>query len=36
MTLQWRDPARPEFWSERFERQVTPWDRGGVPAELQA
>jgi len=30
-----RDPARPEFWSERFERAFTPWDQGGVPLALQ-
>jgi SAM-dependent methyltransferase len=30
-----RDPLAPEFWSERFERQFTPWDQGGVPAALQ-
>jgi SAM-dependent methyltransferase len=30
-----RDPSSPEFWSERFERHFTPWDRGGVPADLR-
>jgi len=30
-----RDPASPDFWSERFEQHVTPWDRGGVPAALR-
>ncbi|MGH8808259.1 MAG: methyltransferase domain-containing protein [Noviherbaspirillum sp.] len=30
-----RDPSAPEFWSERFEHEYTPWDRGGVPAQLQ-
>ncbi len=30
-----RDPAAPEFWSERFEREFTPWDRGGVPERFQ-
>ncbi|HTN64885.1 MAG TPA: methyltransferase domain-containing protein [Burkholderiaceae bacterium] len=30
-----RDPASPEFWSERFEQHFTPWDRGGVPAALR-
>lgn len=30
-----RDPSSPEFWSERFERQFTPWDRGGVPVNLK-
>ena len=29
-----RDPRSPTFWDERFERQFTPWDRGGVPAAL--
>lgn len=31
-----RDPLSPGFWDERFERQFTPWDQGGVPARLQA
>ncbi|HEY8607187.1 MAG TPA: methyltransferase [Noviherbaspirillum sp.] len=26
-----RDPSQPQFWSDRFERKFTPWDRGGVP-----
>ncbi len=30
-----RDPAQPGFWSERFERQFTPWERPGVPLQLQ-
>lgn len=30
-----RDPSAPAFWSERFERDFTPWDLGGVPAELR-
>lgn len=30
-----RDPTTPEFWSERFEREFMPWDRGGVPAALR-
>jgi SAM-dependent methyltransferase len=29
------DPSAPAFWTERFEQQFTPWDRGGVPAALQ-
>ena len=29
-----RDPLAPGFWNERFEQQFTPWDQGGVPAEL--
>lgn len=27
-----RDPARPEFWDERFGAEFTPWDARGVPA----
>jgi hypothetical protein len=30
-----RDPNKPAFWDERFERGFTPWDRGGVPQALQ-
>jgi SAM-dependent methyltransferase len=30
-----RDPRTPAFWDERFERGFTPWDRGGVPLDLQ-
>jgi SAM-dependent methyltransferase len=30
-----RDPRTPGFWDERFERQFTPWDRGGAPAALR-
>lgn len=30
-----RDPRAPEFWTERFEKQFTPWDRGGVPQALR-
>ena len=29
-----RDPLAPAFWDERFQQQFTPWDQGGVPAEL--
>jgi len=36
VTLQSRDPGQPLFWSERFAQRITPWDRGGVPAELRA
>lgn len=25
-----RDPNSPEFWNERFEHHVTPWDQAGV------
>lgn len=31
-----RDPRNPQFWDERFEKNFTPWDKGNVPAELQA
>lgn len=30
-----RDPSAPDFWSERFERNFTPWDKGGVPLQFQ-
>jgi SAM-dependent methyltransferase len=30
-----RDPNDPAFWSERFEQHFMPWDKGGVPADLQ-
>ena len=30
-----RDPRTPAFWDERFEREFTPWDRGGVPEQLR-
>lgn len=30
-----RDPNSPAFWDERFEKQFTPWDRGGVPDALR-
>ncbi|HLP25176.1 MAG TPA: methyltransferase domain-containing protein, partial [Acidobacteriota bacterium] len=29
------DPARPEFWDERYARDTTPWDYGGVPPQLR-
>lgn len=35
-TFESRDPGASAFWSERFEREFTPWDRGGVPVQLQA
>lgn len=35
MALQLRDPTSPDFWTERFEQNFTPWDRGGVPLALQ-
>lgn len=34
-TFDSRDPSAPDFWSERFERAFTPWDKGGVPAALR-
>lgn len=34
-TFETRDPSAPDFWSERFEQEFTPWDRGGVPAQLK-
>jgi hypothetical protein len=30
-----RDPLSPQFWDERFERDFTPWERGGVPGALE-
>ena len=30
-----RDPTQPKFWSDRFEQQFMPWDRGGVPQALK-
>jgi SAM-dependent methyltransferase len=30
-----RDPQSPAFWDERFERNFTPWDQGGVPQALR-
>lgn len=35
-TFESRDPGASAFWSERFERDFTPWDSGGVPSRLQA
>ncbi len=29
-----RDPARPEFWDERFTAGYTPWEARGVPPAL--
>lgn len=34
-TFDSRDPTAPAFWSERFQREFTPWDLGGVPAALR-
>jgi SAM-dependent methyltransferase len=30
-----RDPRTPAFWDERFAGGFTPWERGGVPQDLQ-
>ena len=30
-----RDPTEQAFWSERFDRNFMPWDKGGVPAALR-
>jgi hypothetical protein len=30
-----RDPLSPQFWDERFARDFTPWERGGVPLALR-
>ena len=34
-TFETRDPTDQAFWDERFDRNFTPWDKGGVPAALQ-
>jgi hypothetical protein len=34
-TFESRDPSAPAFWSERFEQEYMPWDRGSVPMQLQ-
>lgn len=34
-SFQSRDPSAPDFWTERFEQSFTPWDKGGVPQDLQ-
>ncbi len=33
--FQQRDPLSPAFWDERFQRNFTPWDKGGVPQALR-
>jgi len=33
--FQHRNPAAPDFWSERFEQNFMPWNRAGVPAALR-
>jgi hypothetical protein len=35
MDFESRDPTRPQFWSERFTHDFTPWDRGAAPQALQ-
>ncbi|MGV8899072.1 MAG: methyltransferase [Burkholderiaceae bacterium] len=35
-TFETRDPTNQAFWDERFDRNFTPWDKGGVPAALQS
>lgn len=30
-----QNPARPEFWEQRYRDGVMPWDAGGVPRALQ-
>lgn len=35
LTFQARDPSAPDFWTERFQQSFTPWDKGGVPQDLQ-
>lgn len=30
-----RDSTVPDFWNERFGKSFTPWDRAGVPQDLQ-
>ena len=30
-----QDAAKPEFWEKRFRENFTPWDAGGVPADLE-
>jgi SAM-dependent methyltransferase len=34
-TFESRDPSEPAFWTERFEQNFMPWDKGGVPAALR-
>ncbi|NMM29138.1 MAG: methyltransferase domain-containing protein [Glaciimonas sp.] len=34
-TFETRDPTDQAFWSERFDRNFMPWDKGGVPAALR-
>jgi SAM-dependent methyltransferase len=31
-----QDSSEPEFWNTRYRDHVTPWDFGGVPADLRA
>jgi SAM-dependent methyltransferase len=34
-TFSGKDPMQPAFWDQRFEAQFMPWDKGGVPQDLQ-
>ncbi len=29
-----QDPGKPEFWEYRYQKEITPWDLGGVPRHL--
>ena len=33
--FQHRNASDAAFWSERFEKKFTPWDKGGVPVQFQ-
>ena len=35
-TFTCRDPLQAEFWDQRFGEHFTPWDKGGLPAQIQA
>ncbi|MBX9693596.1 MAG: methyltransferase domain-containing protein [Cyanobacteria bacterium] len=32
--LNGQDPAKPDFWEYRYQKEYTPWDMGGVPRRL--
>ncbi len=34
-TFSCRDPLQAEFWDQRFAQEFTPWDKGGLPAQIQ-
>lgn len=36
MQFSCRDPRLPQFWDQRFDADFTPWNRGGLPQQLQA